>query len=275
MILENEIIHGDCFDLMPGVPPESVDLIFTDPPYETALKDIYDWTAGLDWTKLTAEFGRVLKPSGQVALFCDWTTGQFITTALRDRFKFRFIWIWQKTCAQPVNKKMPLAEVELIAIYSKRKSRLKDLTFNWQAIAGQGKPYYREFNRKNPTRKLVKPYISESNGIRYPRQILNFPTKCNMPKDERTSHPCQKPIGLCSYVIESLSNPGELILDPFTGSCSIPIACIRLGRRFIAFERDQKYYAESVERLKNETTQGDLFQSNQTLSQKKLSTWNK
>ncbi|MFH1213194.1 MAG: DNA methyltransferase [Candidatus Neomarinimicrobiota bacterium] len=264
MILENQIHLGDAFDLLPEIPAESVDLIFTDPPYQTALKDIYDWTAGLDWPKLAAEFDRVLKPAGQLALFCDWTTGQAITTALKDRFKFRFIWIWQKTTAQPINKKMPLSEIELIAVYSKRKSRLKDLTFNWEAISEQGKPYCREFNRVNPTRKQVKPYVTKSDGIRYPRQILNFPSKPNMTKAERTSHPTQKPVALCSYIIKALSNPCALVLDPFTGSGSIPVACRRLDRHWIGIEKDAEYYEIARRRLDDEMSRVNLFALNET-----------
>lgn len=264
MILENQIHLADCFDLLPEIEPASVDLIFTDPPYISALNDLNDWNDGLDWNQLAIEFDRVLKPSGQLALFTDWPTGQLMTAALRDRFKFRFIWIWRKSVAQPINKKQPLAEVELIAVYSKRKSRLKDLTFNWKEIAERGEPYRRTFDRKNNTRKPINPYVSESNGIRYPRQILTFPSKCNLPEMERTDHPTQKPLGLCGYVIKALSNPGDLILDPFSGSGTTAIACHRLGRNFICIERDPVYYAESVARLKNEMVQGNLFAKNET-----------
>jgi len=256
----NQITLGNCFYLLPSIPTESVDLIFTDPPYDKSLRDIYaDWNDGLAWNQLAIEFDRVLKPSGQLALFCDWATGQMITTALKERFKFRFIWIWQKTTAQPVNKKMPLSEIELVAVYSKRRSRLKDLTFNWRDIAERGEPYRRTFDRQNNTRKPIKPYVSQSNGIRYPRQILNFPSKCNLPGSERTDHPAQKPIAICGYILKALSNEGDLILDPFTGSGSIPIACHRLGRRFIAMERDANYYRIASERLNIEMLQKNLF----------------
>jgi len=254
--LINQITFADCFDLLPEIQAESVDLICTDPPFEKSLRDIYaDWNNGLNWSQLAMEFDRVLKPAGQVALFCDWSTGQMITTALRDRFKFRFIWIWQKTTAQPINKKMPLAEVELITVYSKKKSRLKDLTFNWKDIAEQGEPYRRTYNRTNNTRKPIRPYVSESNGIRYPRQILNFPTKCNLPESERTDHPTQKPVGLCGYVIKALSNPGDLVCDPFSGSGTTAIACHRLGRNFICIERDWAYYEMARDRLEREKNQ--------------------
>jgi len=266
MILENQIHLADCFDLLPSIPAGSVDLVLTDPPYEKSLRDIHsDWNNGLDWDRLSEQFDRVLKPSGQVALFCDWITGQTITTALMDRFKFRFIWIWRKPGGQPVGFKEPIRDCELILVYSKKKAKTRDLVFNWKDISTfSGEPYRREFDRKNATRKPIKPYVSESNGIRYPRQILNFPSKCNLPESERTDHPTQKPLGLCGYIIKALSNPGDLVCDPFTGSGSIPIACHRLGRRFIAFERDPKYYAESVDRLKNERAQGNLFANNKT-----------
>jgi len=261
----DKIVNADCFSLLPTLEPASVDLIATDPPYEKSLRDIYSgWNDGMDWPILAAEFDRVLKPSGQVALFCDWSSGQAMTTALRDRFKFRFIWIWQKTTAQPINKKMPLAEVELIAVYSKKKSRLKDLTFNWKEIAERGEPYRRTFNRQNNTRKPIKPYVSESNGIRYPRQILNFPSKCNLPESERTDHPTQKPLGLCGYVIKALSNPSNLVCDPFSGSGSVAVACHRLGRRFIGIERNPIYFQMAQERLKNELAQTDLFSNGET-----------
>jgi site-specific DNA-methyltransferase (adenine-specific) len=261
----NKIHLADCFDLFSGIEPASVDLIFTDPPYEQSLRDIYaDWNRGLDWNRLSVEFDRILSPSGQLALFTDWPTGQLMTAALRDRFKFRFIWIWRKSVAQPINTKQPLAEVELIAVYSKRKSRMKDLTFNWRDIAERGEPYQRTFNRQNNTRKPIKAYVSVSNGIRYPRQILNFPSKCNLPESERTDHPTQKPLALAGYVIKALSNPGDLILDPFGGSGTTAIACHRLGRNFICIERDPEFYRKSVERLKNEMVQGNLFAKNET-----------
>ncbi|MDD5063054.1 MAG: site-specific DNA-methyltransferase [Candidatus Marinimicrobia bacterium] len=262
----DKIVNADCFSLLPTLEPASIDLIFSDPPYEQSLRDIHpDWNDGLDWNRLAAEFDRVLKPSGQLALFCDWSTGQMMTTALRDRFKFRFIWVWRKSVAQPINKKMPLAEVELIAVYSKRKSRLKDLTFNWKDISGRGEPYRRAFSRKNNTRKPIKPYFSQSAGQRYPKQILNnFPSKCNMPESERTDHPTQKPLGLCGYVIKALSNEGDLVCDPFSGSGTTAIASHRLGRNFIAIERDPVYYVESVKRLERERAQGNLFAKNET-----------
>jgi len=260
LIETNRIIFADCFDFLPEIPAESIDLIFTDPPYITALADIYKGWDGLDWDRLTEQFDRILKPTGQIATFCDWMTAVMITGALKPFFKFRFFWIWQKPNGQPVNfHKAPMRETELIAVYSKRKSRLKDLIFNWRDIATVGEAYQRKFDRQNRTRKAIKPYVTINDGYRYPREILNFPTKCNLPMSERTSHPTQKPIDLCVYIIKALSNPGDLVCDPFAGSGSIPLSAHRLGRRFIAFERDLEYFCIAENRLMAKVNQIGLF----------------
>lgn len=71
--------------------------------------------------------------------------------------------------------------------------------------------------------------------------------KANHP--EKTSHPCQFPIELVERCILALSNPDDLVLDPFLGVGSSAIAAQRHGRRFIGFELDSEYLAAARERL--------------------------
>ena len=66
-------------------------------------------------------------------------------------------------------------------------------------------------------------------------------------------HPTQKPISLMMWVLELATKPGDLVLDPFCGSGTTGVACLRLGRRFIGIERDEKYHAVAVERLEAES----------------------
>lgn len=248
--LINHIINSDNRDILPEIRSESVDLILTDPPYLLSLRDVYgDWNNGLDFDFLAVQFDRILKSSGQIAIFGDFITSAEIFRAFQDKFKFRFQWIWQKPNATPVNKKLPLAEIEYISIYKKRSAKTGSLTFNYRDILGSGPAYQKATKYQSKTRKATKFYMSESNGERYPRQVLRFPSKCNLVKAERTKHPTQKPIALISYIIRALSNPGELILDPFSGSGSTALAAGRLGRDFIAVENNLVYYTESQERL--------------------------
>lgn len=71
-------------------------------------------------------------------------------------------------------------------------------------------------------------------------------------------HPTQKPVSLMVYLVERC--PGETILDPFAGSASTGVACLRLGRKFIGIEKDPTYFALACERLRAEE-QGSTLQA--------------
>jgi site-specific DNA-methyltransferase (adenine-specific)/modification methylase len=62
-------------------------------------------------------------------------------------------------------------------------------------------------------------------------------------------HPTQKPIGILKHIIEIASTESGVVLDPFMGVASTGVAASMLGRDFIGFELDKKYYDASVKRL--------------------------
>lgn len=65
--------------------------------------------------------------------------------------------------------------------------------------------------------------------------------KCPAPSGDRV-HPCQKPLPLLEALIKRHTNEGDTILDPFMGSGSVGIACMKLGRKFIGIEKEQEYF---------------------------------
>ena len=69
-----------------------------------------------------------------------------------------------------------------------------------------------------------------------------------VPVDDR-DHPAQKPIDLLSRLIRKSTQPQSVILDPFAGSCSTGVACIREGRSFIGIEREPAYHAIAEARI--------------------------
>lgn len=69
-------------------------------------------------------------------------------------------------------------------------------------------------------------------------------------------HPTQKPVALMLKIIEQFTDPGDVVLDPFCGSGTTGVACVRLGRRFIGVERLPKYAAIARERLAAESGGG-------------------
>jgi predicted RNA methylase len=62
-------------------------------------------------------------------------------------------------------------------------------------------------------------------------------------------HPTRKPVPLMEALVRDFTDPGEVVLDPFAGSGTTGVACKRLGRGFIGFERDPKYHAIAVKRI--------------------------
>jgi DNA modification methylase len=72
-------------------------------------------------------------------------------------------------------------------------------------------------------------------------------------------HPTQKPIALIRELLLLNTDEGDSVLDPFSGSATTAIACIREKRHFIGFEKDETYWKKSVERVKNEQRQLSLF----------------
>lgn len=84
---------------------------------------------------------------------------------------------------------------------------------------------------------------------------------CNV---EHGEHPTQKPLPLLETWIADFTDPGETILDPFAGSGTTGVACIRLGRNFIGWEKDPKYHAAAMRRLAGTREQLGLLDSPRT-----------
>jgi site-specific DNA-methyltransferase (adenine-specific) len=73
-------------------------------------------------------------------------------------------------------------------------------------------------------------------------------------------HPTQKPVSLMAWCMDKAKVPnGATILDPFMGSGTTGIACIRTGRKFIGIEIDETYFEIARKRLEDELRQGRLF----------------
>lgn len=87
--------------------------------------------------------------------------------------------------------------------------------------------------------------------------VKMFTFHCNKARIEAGLHPTQKPVELMQWCIEqSKVEADALIADPFMGSGTTGVACIRTGRRFIGIEREPAYYKIALERIQRELAQG-------------------
>lgn len=80
------------------------------------------------------------------------------------------------------------------------------------------------------------------------------------PEPQDNGHPCQKPINWAGWLIKrATNNDGDIVLDPFAGSFTTGVACVKLNRKFIGVEISEKYYEIGKERIKRELSQSKLF----------------
>jgi len=234
----NEIIHGDCLEVMPQIPSGSIDMILCDLPYgTTACK----WDTIIPFEPLWKQYERIIKDNGAIVLFA---SQPFTTALINSNIKlFRYSWVWEKE--QGVNflmaKKQPLKVHEDICVFSK-----KQTVYNPQMT--EGKPYISGKGDSGEVTGRVKKVQTKNNGTRYPRSVIWF-------KGETGLHPTQKPVELCEYLIKAYTNEGDTVLDNCIGSGTTVIACMNTNRNFIGIEKEKKYFDIAKERIANHTIQ--------------------
>ena len=235
---------GDSLAIAPTL--EGVDALISDPPY--GMTD-GKWDTVPDLAKLW-EIARE-----KVAGACVMTASQPFTTDLinSNRADFRYSWVWDKGSAANFASVafMPLRIHEDVLVFRKG-------AYNPQRTQGPKNHSRRVTLQARQSENIRTPMLqiaSDQSGMKWPTTILSFPKHTSRERN----HPTEKPVPLFAYLVETYSDPGATVLDPFMGSGTTGIACIRTGRRFIGIERDPDHYAEAKARIANELAQGDLF----------------
>jgi modification methylase len=236
----DQVMVGDCLDMLRQLPPASVHAIFADPPYNLQLKgDLVRPEGGLvdgvddAWDRFDGfpaydsftrawltECRRVLRKDGTI-----WVIGAYhnvfrLGTALQDLG----YWIlndvvWRKSNPMPNFRGRRFTNAHETLIWASRgpESRYK---FNYAAM------------------KALNDDVQMRSDW-----LIPLCTGHERLRDEtgKKLHPTQKPEALLHRVILSCTAPGEVVLDPFMGSGTTAAVARRLGRRFIGIERDEAY----------------------------------
>jgi len=244
----NRIIVDDCLKALRGLPKESVDLVFADPPYNLQLaSDLLrpnnTRVDGVDddWDKFSSfgdydaftrawlgECRRVLKPDGAV-----WVIGSYhnifrLGAALQDLgFWIQNDIVWRKVNPMPNFRGKRFTNAHETLIWAARDKRSR-ATFNYESL------------------KAHNDDVQMRSDWLFP--ICSGPERL---KDEggRKAHPTQKPEALLNRILIASSKPGDLVLDPFFGTGTTGAVAKRLGRRFIGIERDADYARAAEERI--------------------------
>ncbi len=243
----NQIIPGDCLDVLPDLPAHSVDLIFADPPYNLQLQNAL-WRPNLtkvdavddDWDKFDdfAHYDaftrawlqacqRVLKPSGTLWVIGTYHNIHRVGAALLDLG----YWIlneiaWIKANPMPNFRGVRFTNAHETLIWAKTSEKAR-YTFNYQAMKALN-------GGKQMRSDWLIPLCSGGERIRV---------------NGEKAHPTQKPEALLERVIRASSNPGDVVLDPFFGTGTTGAVAKRLGRRWIGIEREAAYIEVAQARI--------------------------
>jgi site-specific DNA-methyltransferase (adenine-specific) len=230
------------FDTLGTIESQSIDLLLTDFPYGT-LNKRNEWDTIIDYPTFWDHIKRICKPTCPIiSTAAQPFTSILIASNYRD-FKYTMVWEKSKATGYLNAKKQPLrAHEDIVVFYQKQP------TYNPQMT--QGTPYDKGKAVRDTEAYAVQTkeiHVKNDSGLRYPRSVLYFKTA----ESEGKYHPTQKPISLYEYLVNTYSNPDDVVLDPCMGSGTTGVACANTNRNFIGIESDEKYYKIAKERIEN------------------------
>ena len=238
-----ELRSGLAEDVLERLPEGAYDLVYLDPPYGETPQE---WDRAPKWPDLAHQVERVLKPTGQAVLHI--SGGHHIEAAHAFgsvlQYRFHFVWIrgHDETRLQtgPVfTGTKPLPAHELIYIWSRRCVPISGLTFNEEALARPGRVPPR------PVQPGRFPYFMSDVGSAHvlKGRSHKLPTDVIFIPPERLGvFSAAKPLELTRRLIILLSNPGDVVLDPYAGSGTTLRAAFTLGRRSLGVEASPQRY---------------------------------
>jgi len=245
---KEEILLGDCLELMKQLQNQSIDMILCDLPYgTTACK----WDTIIPFDKLWEQYERIIKPNGAIVL----TASQPFTSALvmskPKLFKHQWQWIKNKPTGAFGAKYMPMKANEDVLVFGLNKvnyypQMVKRTEEEFKACYRKNDSKSWGNNIQNHRDNLIIRKPKDEQWFKYPTNILNI---AKDDKRDGTQHPTQKPIALFEYLIKTYSKEKDLVLDNCAGSGTTAIACLKTNRQFIVMEKEQKYYDIILKRV--------------------------
>lgn len=242
---------GDCLEILPTLPAQSVEAIITDLPYGTTA---CSWDEVIPFEPMWREVKRILKPRG---VFVTTASQPFTSKLITSNIgMFRYEWIWDKVnmFTNQVNAEiMPMRQHENICVFS-----MNGHTFNPQKR--KGKPYKGRGGLGNTVEVVGLKRLQANNltGWMYPGTVLELPA--NHPANHGL-HPTQKPVALYEYLILTYTNPGDTVLDIAAGSGTTGEAAIKTGRNAILIEKEPKYFEIIQKRIQQAQAQPSLLEA--------------
>jgi DNA modification methylase len=158
------------------------------------------------------------------------------------------------------DSKRPADDVLILCV----KSSLKSIVWGGQYFAdilrAQGKWLWWDKCQTMPTYGDGELAWTNLDGVA-PKKFV-YSNNGLMAKEKGREHPTQKPVAVMAWCL-SFAPDAQTVLDPFMGSGTTGVACVRMGKRFTGIEREPKYFDIACQRIYNAQRQSKLFDENE------------
>ena len=282
----NEILHGDCREVLTGFPDEFVDLIYLDPPFFTQKHHVLrsrDRTKKYEFDDIFPSLDvylsfiedvlrhccRVLKDTGSLFLHCDRTASHHLRTVLETvfgeaNFQSEIIWSYRRWTN---SKKGLLHSHQVIYFFSKTRQ------FKFNTLYG-------EYSPTTNLDQILQERKRDADGVAvYKRdeegRVVNGQPKKGVPLSdvwdipylnpkakERCGYPTQKPVLLLNRILQIVSDEGDIVLDPFCGSGTTCVSAKLLNRRYIGIDSSPEAVRLAQNRLEEMIVSRSLLLDN-------------
>ncbi len=246
--LVSEVLHGDCFELLPTIPAGSVESIFIDPQYNIGL----DYGSGSQADRLPTEtylrqMERLaqlaverLTPTGSLWFLCPEKWADEMGIILSKLLPRRNRIIWRETFGQYRETSYPSGHRHLF----------------YHVMDEKLSPFFTEEIRVPSQRMLSGD--KRAAGPRVPDDVWEIPRLVGNASERVEGHPCQLPEALLERIVLCSTRPGDLIADPMSGTGTTLRVAQILGRRYLGIEKEARFVDLIEERLAQER-QREMF----------------
>ena len=262
----DQIVVGDCGDILRHLPNECIDLIVTSPPYADRRirvsggippNDYADWLL-----PITDQLKRVLKPSGSFVLnikeaAVNGERHTYVLEIILGMKKRGWLWteeyVWHKKNCYPgkwpnrfrdawerclhftkARKFAMYQEAVMVPMGDWKHGRLKNLSDTDRRRDASGV--------KSGFGKKVANWVGRTHA--YPTNVLHMATEC-----ANKGHGSTFPISLPQWFIHLFTKQGDVVLDPFIGSGTTAVACKMLGRHYIGIDLNPEFCERARQRI--------------------------
>jgi adenine-specific DNA-methyltransferase len=265
MKLDN-VFRGDCFKYLKTLPPNSVDLIVSSPPYNIGKE--YETKVNLDeylttQASILKECYRVLKDSGSIF----WQIGSFSSDGILIPLDVKFFPIFEQLEMYPRNR---IVWLRPHGLHATSKFSGRHETILWFTKSKKYK--FLLDNIRVPQKYQNKKHYNGSNKGNYschpdgknPGDVWAF-RNVKHNHEEQTIHPCQFPEDLIERVIYATTEENDVVLDPYMGTGTVAVVAKRHNRRYLGAEIDKVYHEVGQRRIEGQPDKNGVFPNLKTL----------